>query len=82
MGGRDPCIDYITIPGATVRELEHALMAEYSNVYRAVDMLHVGGLNDVLRGAVDMLHVGGLNDVLRGATDSEIMEDIWVFRTL
>ena len=59
-GWRDP------IPGATVRELEHAFMAEYSNVYRAADMLHVGGLNDVLR----------------GATDSEIMEDIWDFRTL
>jgi len=46
-------VDYIKIPGATVRKLEHAFMAEYSNVHRAVDMLLVGGLNDVLRGATD-----------------------------
>ena len=62
--GDDIHIDYITIPGATVRELEHAFMAEYSNVHRPVDVLLVGGLNDILR----------------GATDSEIIEDISHFR--
>ena len=57
-------IDYQTIPGATVRELEHAFMAEYGNVHRAVDVLLVAGLNDILR----------------GATDHEILEDIQHFR--
>ena len=56
-------IDYLTIPGATVRELEHAFMAEYGNVHRAVDVLLVAGLNDILR----------------GATDHEILEDIQHF---
>ena len=58
--GDDIHIDFITIPEATVRELEHAFMAEYGNVHRPVDVLLVPGLNDILR----------------GATDSEIMEDI------
>ena len=62
--GDDIHIDYITIPGTTVSELEHAIMAEYSNVHRSVDVLLVGGLNDILR----------------GATDSEIIEDISHFR--
>ena len=56
-------IDYLTIPGATVRELEHAFMAEYGNVHRAVDVLLVAGLNDILR----------------GAKESEILEDIQHF---
>ncbi len=62
--GDDIHIDYITIPGATVRELEHVFIAEYSNVHRPLDVLLVGGLNDILR----------------EATDSEIIEDIDHFR--
>lgn len=57
-------VDYITIPGATVKELEHPFLAEYSNVHRTLDVLLVGLLNDVLC----------------GATDSDIMEDICHFR--
>jgi len=45
-------IDYPTIPGATVRELEHTIMAEFGNGLRAVDVLLVAGLNDILRGAI------------------------------
>ena len=42
-------VDYITI-GATVKELEHPFLAEYSNVHRTLDVLLVGLLNDVLCG--------------------------------
>jgi len=63
--GDDIHIYYIAITGATVRELEHAFMAENGNVHRPVDVLLVDGLNDILR----------------GATDTEIMEDIDNFRS-
>ena len=56
-------MDYLTIPGGTVRELHHAFKAEYKNVHRPVDVMLVGGLNDILRGAID----------------TEIMQDIWDF---
>ena len=56
-------IDYPTIPGATVSELEHTIMAEFGNGLRAVDVLLVAGLNEILR----------------GATDHEILEDIQQF---
>ena len=48
--GDDQHIDYITIPGAYIKDLHHAFMAEFKGVYRPVDVLLVGGVNDVLRG--------------------------------
>ena len=56
-------MDYLTIQGATVRELLHAFKAEYKNVHCPVDMMLVGELNDILRGAID----------------TEIVQDIWDF---
>ena len=44
-------IDYITIPGATIKDLHHAFLAEYGNVHRPIDVLLVAGLNDVLKGS-------------------------------
>jgi len=38
-------IDYITIPGATVKDLHHAFLSEYGNVHRPIDVLLVAGLN-------------------------------------
>ena len=48
--GDDMHIDYITIPGATIKDLHHAFISEFSGVYRPVDVLLVGGVNDVLQG--------------------------------
>lgn len=42
-------LDYITIPGATVKELHHAFRAEYGNIHRPVDVILVAGLNDISR---------------------------------
>ena len=43
-------IDIIGIPGATIKMLHHAFMAEFKNSYKPVDVLLVGRLNDVMRG--------------------------------
>ena len=43
-------VDSITIPGATISTLTHALIAEYGAGYRPIDVLAVFGLNDLLRG--------------------------------
>ena len=48
--GDDIHVDIIGIPGATIKMLHHAFMAEFKNSYRPVDVLLVGGLNDVMRG--------------------------------
>ena len=39
--------DYLTIPCATVRKLHHAFKAKYKNVDPLVDVMLVGGLNDI-----------------------------------
>ena len=61
--GDDIHVDYLTIPGETVRELHHAFKAKYKNVHCPVDVILVRGLNEIVR----------------GATDTEIMKDIWDF---
>ena len=43
-------MDYIAIPGATIKDLELAFRAEYELQFRPVDVLLVAGLNDVIRG--------------------------------
>ena len=43
-------IDYITIPGATIKNLHHAFISEFKGAYCPVDVLLVGGVNDVLQG--------------------------------
>ena len=48
--GDDIHVKQLTIPGATLRSLHHAFMAEYSNCYKPFDVLLVGGLNDAMRG--------------------------------
>lgn len=48
--GDDIHVDMIGIPGATIKMLHHAFMAEFKDSYRPVDVLLVGGLNDVMRG--------------------------------
>ena len=47
--GDDIYVDMIGIPGATIKMLHHAFMAEFKDSNRPVDVLLVGGLNDVLR---------------------------------
>ena len=44
-------IDYITIPGATVKDLHHAFLAEYGNIHRPVDVVLVAGFNNIIRGS-------------------------------
>ena len=56
-------IDYISIPGATIRELHHAFRAEYGNTHRPVDVILCSGLNDVIN----------------GSTSDQIMEEIYDF---
>jgi len=49
-------VEQLTIPGATVRILHHAFLAEYEFGDLPVDVLLVAGLNDLLRGSsVDQL---------------------------
>ena len=48
--GDDIHVDIIGIPGATIKMLHHAFMAEFKNSYKPVDVLLVGRLNDVMRG--------------------------------
>jgi len=43
-------VDIIGVPGATIKMLHHAFLAEFENSYRPVDVLLVGGLNDVMKG--------------------------------
>ena len=43
-------IDFITIPGATIKNLHHAFIYEFKGLYRPVDVQLVGGVNNVLRG--------------------------------
>ena len=48
--GDDLHCDVLTVPGATINVIEHALEAEYGLTYRPLDVLAVIGLNDLLRG--------------------------------
>ena len=48
--GDDIHCDMVTVPGATINVLKHALEAEYGLTYRPLDVLAVVGLNDLLRG--------------------------------
>ena len=48
--GDDMHIDFITIPGATIKNLHHAFIYEFKGLYRPVDVQLVGGVNNVLRG--------------------------------
>ena len=43
-------LDEIMIPGARIRELMHAFQAEYSGINRPVDVVIVGGINNILEG--------------------------------
>jgi len=56
-------IEYISIPGATIRDLHHAFRAEYGNTHRPVDVILCSGLNDVIA----------------GSNSDEIMQDIYDF---
>ena len=57
-------LDYITIPGARMKVLHHALMAEYSKVNLPIYVLLIGSLNDILK----------------DQTSEEVMADIKLFR--
>ena len=57
-------MDSITVPGATIKTLHHAFLAEYK-----------GGI-----WPVDVILVAGLNDILKGATAEDAMEDIQSFQ--
>jgi hypothetical protein len=48
--GDDIHCDMVTVPGATISVLKHALESEYGLTYRPLDILAVVGLNDLLRG--------------------------------
>jgi hypothetical protein len=48
--GNELHMEELTIPGASIDELTHALLAEFSGTYRPIDVVCVAGLNDVLRG--------------------------------
>ena len=43
-------IDEITIPGACLKVLLHALAIEYGKSHRPIDVLVVAGANDILKG--------------------------------
>ena len=43
-------VEQLTIPGATIEDIRHALEAEFKGTYRCIDVLAVVGLNDVMRG--------------------------------
>ena len=43
-------VDYVSIPGGKVEDLLHAFRVEYENETRAIDVLVVAGLNNILRG--------------------------------
>ena len=43
-------VEQLTIPGATIEDVRHALEAEFKGTYRCIDVLAVVGLNDVMRG--------------------------------
>lgn len=43
-------LDHISIPGATISDLHHAVSVEYKKASKGVDLLVVSGLNDVARG--------------------------------
>ena len=48
--GNELHMEECTIPGASIDDLTHALLAEFSGTYRPIDVIAVCGLNDVLRG--------------------------------
>ena len=56
-------IDYISIPGATIRDLHHAFRVEYGNTHRSVDVILCSGLNDVID----------------GSTSDQIMNDVDIY---
>ena len=43
-------VDYVTIPGGTIEDLRHAFRVEYEEEPRAIDVLVVAGLNNILKG--------------------------------
>ena len=48
--GNDIHIDQVGVSGAKIADLEHAFMAEYSNLPKPWDVLVVSGYNDLARG--------------------------------
>ena len=47
--GDEVHVDYLSIPGATISTLHHALLAEYGRAKTPVDICLIAGLNDILR---------------------------------
>ena len=43
-------VDHLAVPGATIRELQHAFEAEYDGYWRPIDVIFCGGINNVLQG--------------------------------
>ena len=70
-------IDYITIPGATVKDLHHAFLAEYGNVHRPIDVLLVAGLNDVLKGATVQQIMKDIEDFKESVRSLCILDETW-----
>jgi len=54
--GDDIHLDYLCIPGGTIKTLRHAFAAEYQYFWKPMDVVFASGLNDLLRGydAADM----------------------------
>ena len=58
-------IDIISIPGATIKQLHHALEVKYGKADIPLDNLVVAGLNDILRGhSVDQIKDDYMNLIL------------------
>ena len=70
-------IDYITIPGATVKDLHHAFLAEYGNVHRPIDVLLVAGLNDVLKGATVQQIMQDIEEFKESVRSLCVLDETW-----
>ena len=47
----DPHIDWVTVPGGTISDLEHAFLVDYARQERPMRILFTGGINDLVQGA-------------------------------
>ena len=80
--GDDIHIDYLTIPGATIKTLHHALLAEYESAYRPIDVLLVSGLNDILRGRTSDQVISDMERLVSAVMDLPRSNDCGALNTI